>query len=111
MKFGFAQETAFAKDLVKGLAKQLPSAIVENRLQATSVNKITRQLERTYKAAAAYQRSNRLGFIRRAVLANSFRWELKDSGYPQAFIEVAVEGLVVELSRASKKAEDNAAAG
>lgn len=102
MTFGPSRDSAFAKDLVAKLAKELPPALMETRRKVLSVNKVTRQLEKTFQAAAVYQRENRLGFIRRAILANGFRWELKNTGYPQDFIDVAVEGLVVELSRAHK---------
>jgi hypothetical protein len=99
MKFGPSRDSAFAKDLVARLTKELPPALMETRRKVLSVNKVTRQLEKTFQAAADYQRENRLGFIRRAFLANGFRWALKSSGYPDDFIDVAVEGLVVELSK------------
>jgi hypothetical protein len=104
MTFGFSRDSAFAKDLVARLTKELPPALMETRRKVLSVNKVTRQLEKAFQAAADYQRANRLGFIRRAVLANGFRWELKNSGYPNDFIDVAVEGLVVELTKPTRTA-------
>jgi hypothetical protein len=100
MNFGPSRDNAFAKALVAALVKDLPPQAMEAQRGSMSVNKITRQLEKTYKAAIDYQREQRIGFIRRAFLANGFRWELKSSGYPDDFISVATEGLVVELSRA-----------
>ena len=97
--FGFSRDTEFAKELVARLARELPSELMENRRKVLSVNKVTRQLESLYQAAATYQAQSKLGFLRRAVLANTFRWELKNGGYPEDFIDVATEGLVVELSR------------
>ncbi len=108
MKFGPSRDSAFAKDLVARLTKELPPALMDERRKVLSVNKVTRQLEKTFEAAAAYQREHRIGFIRRAFLANGFRWELKSQGYPDDFVDVAVEGLVVELSRA-RKGKDAAA--
>ncbi|RYF32311.1 MAG: hypothetical protein EOO21_07000 [Comamonadaceae bacterium] len=106
MKFGFSRDGAFTKDLVARLTQELPPALMETRRKVLSVNKVTRQLERTFQAAAEYQREHRLGFIRRAFLANGFRWELKNSGYPDDFIDVAVEGLVVELSKPAPATSD-----
>lgn len=100
MKLGFSRETGFARELVAALSKELPAGLMETRRKALSVNKITRQLERTYQRAVAYQAEHRIGFIRRAALANAFRWELKENGFPDDFIDVATEGLVVELSKA-----------
>jgi hypothetical protein len=102
MTFGPSRDSAFAKQLVATLLKDLPPNMMESQRGGASVNKITRQLERTYKAAAEYQREQRIGFIRRAFLANGFRWGLKNSGYPDDFVNVATEGLVVELSRSRK---------
>ncbi|MBA2962910.1 MULTISPECIES: hypothetical protein [Ramlibacter] len=104
MKFGPSRDNGFAKDLVERLTKELPPTLIETRRKVLSVNKVTRQLEKTFQAAAAYQRENRLGFIRRAFLANGFRWGLKNAGYPDDFIDVAVEGLVVELSKPTRSA-------
>jgi hypothetical protein len=104
MKFGPSRDNGFAKELVGRLTKELPPALMETRRKVLSVNKVTRQLEKTFQAAAEYQREHRLGFIRRAFLANGFRWELKNAGYPDDFIDVAVEGLVVELSRPTRTA-------
>jgi len=104
MKFGPSRDSAFAKELVAALVKDLPPRLMDAHRGSVSVNKITRQLEKTYRAAADYQREQRIGFIRRAFLANGFRWELKNSGYPDDFVDVATEGLVVELSRARRTA-------
>lgn len=107
MMFGFAREKEFAKNLVNRLTQDLPPALMESRRTVLSVNKITRLLEKTYVAAVAFQRERRTGFIRRAVLANAVRWELKERGYPHDFVDLAVEGLVVELTRAPKQAESS----
>ena len=99
MRIGTAQEKAFARELVQRLVKELPPHLMESRRQVLSINKITRLLEKTYQSAGAYRREHGIGFIRRAVLANTFKWELKSSGYPDDFIDVATEGLVVEISK------------
>ena len=108
MTFGPSRDSAFAKELAAKLTKELPPALMDERRKVLSVNKVTRQLEKTFEAAAAYQRENRIGFIRRAFLANGFRWELKNLGYPDDFVDVAVEGLVVELSRGKARQEGKA---
>lgn len=98
--FSTVEEKSFARTLVQLLVKELPPALVDSRRKTLSVNKVTRLLERTYKAAAQYQREHRVGYFKRAILANSFKWELKAHDYPDDFIDLATEGLVVELSRA-----------
>jgi len=97
-----AREKAFARDLVQRLTRELPPSLMEKRRTVLSVNKVTRLLERTYQAAGTYQMEHRLGFFKRAMLANAFKWELRGQAYPDDFIDLATEGLVVELSKATK---------
>jgi hypothetical protein len=98
--FGFSRDKAFAAQLVTALTKDLPPTAMDLSKGNVSVNKITRQLEKTYLAATAYQKEHKPGFMRRAILANNFRWGLKSAGYTDDFIAIATEGLVVELSKA-----------
>jgi hypothetical protein len=99
----FSEDKAFADQLATQLAQELPPGLMERSSKALSVNKVTRLLERSYQAAAAYQTKRGMGFIRRAVLANSFKWNLRNKGYADDFVDMATEGLVVELSRTLRK--------
>ena len=92
-------EKALAKELVEQIKKNLSPKLMSERRQVLSAKKISRLLEQSYDIARDYQVTHGLGMIKRAFLANSFRWELKSCGYPDDFIEVATEGLVVELSK------------
>lgn len=95
----FSSEKVLAQELVKKLSIELPATLMENRRKVLSVNKITRLLEQTYLMAYNYQRLHKIGFIKRSVLANYFKWELKNSKYPSDFIEMATEGLIVALTK------------
>lgn len=98
--FSNSTEKSLATRLAAELLKELPPQVIEKRLKLLSVNKVTKLLERVYRIAADHQREARIGFIKRAVLANAFKWELKNHNYPEAFIEMATEGLVVAMSKA-----------
>jgi hypothetical protein len=95
--FGFQEEKAFATLMVLELAKDIPPELMQKNRRLMSVNKITRLLEKTYAAAGAYQKKNKMGFIRRSVFVNAFQWELKNRNYPDDFTTMATEGLVIEL--------------
>jgi hypothetical protein len=101
--FRFAEEKTFAKQMADRLEKELPPALMQERSKLLTVNKITRMLERTYQLAKSYQVEVRMGWIRRAVLANYFKWCLRNKGYPDDFVDIATEGLVVEFSHALNK--------
>lgn len=100
--FNHDAEKALAKELSAQILKNLSPKLMNERRQVLSANKISRLLEQSFEIAKAYQSTHKLGMIKRAVLANSFRWELKSSGYPEDFINVATEGLVVELGKSPK---------
>lgn len=97
--FGHASLQVFAQSLAQQLSKDLPPVLMSDRRKVLSVNKVTRLLDRTYQAASSYQQQHHMGFIKRAVLANSFKWELKHVKYPDDFVEMATEGLVVALCK------------
>lgn len=95
----FKQEKDFAFSLVNQLAKDLPPSLLENKRKILSVNKITRLLENTCNACRDYQKEHNIGFLRRVVLLNTFKWEMKNKGYPEDFIETATESLIVHLTK------------
>lgn len=97
--FTFTKEKNFAFFLVDQLAKDLPPSLLENKRKVLSVNKITRLLENTYDACRDYQKEHNIGFLRRVILLNHFKWEMKNKGYPEDFIETATEGLIVHLTK------------
>lgn len=97
--FNHSAEKALAHNLAIGLQKDLPPTLMEKQRKVLSVNKVTQLLEKTYQVAQDYQKNNKIGFVKRAILANSFKWELKSLGYPEDFIDMATEGLVMMLMR------------
>lgn len=76
----------------------LPPQQVRERLHTISANRIVRVLEQVIEKAAQSQEKKR-GFLARAILANSLRWELRDAGYPKEFLDIAIEGLIVRLTQ------------
>jgi len=93
----------FAKQLAEMVAKRYPPVLDKTAEKRVSVNRISKVLEDALERAAEYGRTNKLGVYRRARLANAFRWELKERGYSDKFIEVATEGMVVYVTRPGKK--------
>lgn len=100
--FNHDAEKKLAKELSAQIIKNLSPKLMKERRQVLSANKISRLLEQSFEIAKAYQSTHKLGMIKRAILANSFRWELRSCGYPDDFINVATEGLVVELGKNPK---------
>lgn len=94
---------SFAKELAGMIAKRYPPALDKSPERRVSPNRVTRVLEDALEKASGFAKERRLGVYRKAKLANSFKWELKELGYSDKFIEVATEGLVVYMTRRADK--------
>jgi hypothetical protein len=99
--FSSTQATQFAKSLAESLAKRYPPALDMNPEKKISQARLTRVLEETLMQATDFQREHKLGIFGKAKLGNEFKWQLKELGYSEKFIEVATEGLMVYVTRAA----------
>lgn len=93
----------FAKKLAEMVAKRYPPTLDQAKEKRVSANRVTKVLEDVLEQAVDYGKKNRLGVYKKARLANAFKWELKELGYSEKFIEVATEGLVVYTTRGTSK--------
>ena len=89
----------FAKQLALDLSAHYPPSLDQSPQKRVSVNRMTRILEEAFSRAESFKNEQRLGWLGKARLGNSFRWELKELGYSDEFIEMATEGLIVYITR------------
>lgn len=89
----------FAKSLVQELSRRYPPALDQGGQRKLSQKRLTSILEETFNKATEFKAQHKLGVYKKARLGNTFRWELKELGYSDKFVEVATEGLVVYISR------------
>lgn len=101
--FSFNQEKELAKGMAAEVNKAVSVKLMAERRQVLSAKKISYSLEQVYQMARDRHAEKALGTVRRAILANNLRWELKELGYPDDFIAVVTEGLIVELDRPNKQ--------
>ena len=95
----FQAEKALADRMTAVLTDSLSPRLMGERRHVLSAKRITRLLEHACELAVDHYGARRVGMVRRAVLANAFRWRLKQAGYPDDFINVSTEGLIVSLTR------------
>ena len=97
--FGLKSLKDFAGKMAEDIERTVPADRLNKDRSYFTLSKITKELERTLNLAQAYKSEKKLGYIKIAYLANSFRWTLHDKGYPKDFIDIATEGLVVQLTK------------
>ena len=59
--------------------------------------KRAKKIERIATQAKAFSRDNRLNFYKKAKLANTLKWSLKEAGYSEMFIREMVGLILVNL--------------
>ncbi len=97
--WGTPEDARVVDQLAAEVAANIRPELTVTRVQALSVNKTTRILERILKRASDYQVTERMGMIRRARFANQFQWALRGRGFSAEFAALAAEGLVVSSTR------------
>ena len=92
------QVDEFAKSLVSDIARYYPPVETADGPRKASQKKVASVLEGALNKAVDFKRKHKLGIYKTARLGNTFRWELKELGYNETFIEAMVKDLVIRLS-------------
>ncbi|MCW5603761.1 MAG: hypothetical protein KIT18_04330 [Burkholderiales bacterium] len=94
------QVDEFARGLVdKVMALRPPKGKASPGNPGVSLKTLEPKVDALFETATAFRREHKLGLYKKARLANTFRWEMKESGYDDAFIEMITEKLVVAVSK------------
>ncbi len=90
----------FSKSLAQDLAGRYEVGSESTGLNKKAKRKLGAALDDIYIKAMGFQREHDLGIYGKARLGNTFKWELKDMGYEDGFIDEATKGLLVSLNKA-----------
>jgi len=102
--FDTGEVDEFAREIAGELVKRVPPGALE-----ASDEKAAKRLGGTHQAvfsrAEQFARTHKLNVYKKARLGNQFRWELKEAGYPAAFVRAWTYELVtlVALNSAARK--------
>ncbi len=64
-----------------------------------SLKNLENKVDILFEKATAFRKEHKLGIYKKARLANTFRWEMKERGYDAGFIEAITEKLVIAVSK------------
>jgi hypothetical protein len=92
---------AFATALAQDLGRRFPPQS-EGRKDKGAKNQLASITDGLYAHAARFRQDKALGIYGKAKLGNAFRWQLKELGYSQTFINEVTHGLVLRLAKGRK---------
>jgi hypothetical protein len=95
--FSPSKVKSFAKDLAQRITTRYPPVIASYPEQTISQKRMAEILEEILASASQFRAENRLGVLGRAKLEHAFKWELREIGYEEKFVEFATEKLVEQL--------------
>ena len=97
--FSGAKVDAFAKLLAGEIAERCGTGAVGATADKRAHRRLIRVLEGVYGKARAYRKDNRLGVYGKARLGNTFKWELRELGFEDDFVEETTKGLVLAMTQ------------
>lgn len=87
----------FATHLAIDLGRRFPPAS-QARTDTGAKHQLKVIMEGLAARAVRYHEQNKLGVYRKAKLANTFKWKLKELGYEAEFAETVTKDLVTRLA-------------
>ncbi|MEK7403177.1 MAG: hypothetical protein AABZ80_12550 [Gemmatimonadota bacterium] len=92
----------FAQSMAEHFAKRCPPNLQDDESPATTHQRDA-AMHTIYSELGGFRKRVRLGVFRKALLANTLKWELKERGYKSAFVNAMVYDMLVSLAGSKKK--------
>ena len=83
--FSSKEVDALAAGMARDLAKRVPPASIDGKGKKAEKQKRTHDL--VLRQAHDFARQHKLNLYTKARLANRFKWELIEAGYPKGFVD------------------------
>jgi len=88
-----------AGSLAQEIGKRYPSAIANSPEPPVSPRRRYEILEKIFLLARDFSREDQLGVLRRIRLGSALKWRLRELGYDEKFIDIAIEHFVTSITR------------
>jgi len=95
--FDTAEVDRFAASLVQEVMRRLPPTRVESSSQRM-LERISRMADVLSDQLRAFAQSRSLNVYKRARLGNRVKWQLRDAGYPEPFVDALTTEVVTLLA-------------
>ena len=88
----------FARLLARDVARRYPTAIANSPDQIVSLQRTAEILDEAFAHAHQLREQNEIGLLGKARLGRTFKRELREIGYDEAFVELAAAKLARRLA-------------
>ena len=93
---------ALAQSLAADIARRYPAEIANSPEAMVSQQRRSEILDNIFFRARQFNPESRLGVLARIRLARALKWQLKEMGYDEKFIDTAMEHLVASVTNEPK---------
>ena len=87
-----------AQSLAADIARHYPAEIANIPEPMVSQQRRSEILENIFLRARQFNMGSRLGVLARIRLAGALKWQLKEMGYDEKFIDTAMEHLIASIT-------------
>lgn len=95
--FDTRESDEFALSLSKDIAAKIPLTSLSNYTRGDTV-KHAKSLHSLHGRLEKFRQEKRLNIYKTAKLGNILKWELKEAGYPEDFVDQITKDVVVRLT-------------
>jgi hypothetical protein len=96
--FSSGKMREFARVLAQDIARRYPTAIANSPDQIVSLQRTAEILDEAFVHAHQFGRRHQTGLLGKARLGRTFKRELREIGYDEAFVELAAAKLARKLT-------------
>lgn len=83
----------FACLIADDLAKRYGPELERDTTKKRNPQRLTKAFDSTFNRAIKFQQEHKLGIYGKARLSNAFKWQLKELGYPDEFVDLATSAM------------------
>lgn len=97
--FSRPEDEIFAKQIAEKIERRLPPSVAKSRKNKLNIERLGDIFESILGEAKNYSLTAKPNFFRKANIANTFKWELKNYNYPDEFITELTKALVIYMAK------------
>lgn len=97
--FKFDDIDRFAKQLAIEFGQRMPVKVLTQANRKISPERVALIVETVIQKASEFSNMRKLGWLGKARLGMTFKWELKAAGYPEEMADILTKSVVIHIAQ------------